>query len=70
MFFRFILFSVLFYFLFKIIRQVMKLVLSSKSAEQKNSFTKTEQKKKFDIKKEDIVDADFEEIRNEESNSN
>lgn len=61
-FIRFILFFILFMIIARIIMSVIKAFSSRGDTESKHKMEKTADKK-FDIKKEDIIEADFEEIK-------
>ena len=55
----------LFYFLYKAIRFFFQYINSPMDSQGKNNNIKTKKADpKFQIKKEDIIDADFEEIKN------
>ena len=62
---RFILFTLLFYLVYRILKSIFKMSFSSKKRETKdNVFNKRKQKTTID--KKDIIEAEFEEIKEKE----
>ena len=62
---RFILFTLLFYLIYRILKSIFKMSFSSKKRETKdNVFNKRKQKTTID--KKDIIEAEFEEIKEKE----
>ncbi len=62
--FQILLYGFLFYLAFKAIKYVIQMVAGPKENKRGNStFTKKNEKSKFDINREDIIEADFEEIK-------
>ncbi len=64
-FLRIILWGLLFYLVLKTARNVMKLFSTNNKPEAKKSTFKA-YRSKYNIKKEDVIDAEYEEIKNSE----
>ncbi len=65
--FSIIVWCLIFYLAFKAIKYLVQLVGPPKEGKNKTVFSKRKDKSKFDIKKEDIIEADFEEIKESDS---
>lgn len=61
MFFKFILYSIVIFLIFRLARFIYRLILNS-NTQQRTNFQNTG-KKKSSIDKKDIIEADFEEIK-------
>ena len=71
MFFRFLLYTLLFYFIFKIIKTIARLLFRPVEKPKEPTVKNSPEKKKFDIDSRDIIEAEFEEIKdNKNNNSN
>ena len=64
MFIRFILFLFLFYFIYLAARYIVKVFKKYDSSKQEQKV-KGESKSKLNISKDDIIDADFEELKDD-----
>jgi hypothetical protein len=64
MFIRFILFLFLFYFIYLAVRYIIKVFKQYDSGKQQRDV-KGESKSKLNINKDDIIDADFEELKDD-----
>ncbi len=63
---RFIIYLVFFYFVFKIVKYLISLFVGEGSNAKQSTVSNTK-KEKQKIKQEDIIDAEFEEIDNAQS---
>jgi hypothetical protein len=71
MFFRFLLYTLLFYFIFKIIKTIVRLLFRPSEKPKEPTVKNSPERKKFDIDSKDIIEAEFEEIKdNKNNNSN
>ncbi|MGD8781852.1 MAG: hypothetical protein PVH88_23180 [Ignavibacteria bacterium] len=64
--FSIIVWGLIFYLAFKAIRYLIQLI-AAPAEDNKTTFNKRTDKSKFDIKSEDIIEADFEEIKESDS---
>lgn len=67
-FLRMILWGLLFYLVIKTAKNVMKIFTASKIPESKKSTFKA-YRSKYNIKKEDVIDAEYEEIKSSENDN-
>lgn len=66
---RFIFYLILFYLIYRFIRIVIRMISTSSHSNEKNiNYTEKHDHEKngYDIKKKDIIDADFHEIKDDE----
>ncbi len=63
---RFIIYLIFFYFVFKIVKYLISLFVSP-SGSKKQTTVKQTKKENLKIKQEDIIEAEFEEIENNQS---
>lgn len=67
-FLRIILWGLLFYLVIKTAKNVIQLFTANKTPESKKSTFKA-YRSKYNIKKEDVIDAEYEEIKNSENDN-
>lgn len=67
---RLIVYTLIFYFIFKIIRLVVKFLSKPAENPEEPTVKSAQQTKKFDINSDDIIEADFEDIKSNDSEKN
>jgi len=66
---RFIIWALFFYIIFRLARTILRVFTSPKNQGNERSNVNEPQKKKTKINKNDIIDAEFEEIKDKEKDS-